>query len=171
MRALDLDLVRRNPVWPGWLALVIGFFLVVDAGFNFQRLRGEVDDLQRHPGARIVSRASAGEPVSEQTQRELDAARRLLQRLALPWEALLRSIETSVDRDTALLAIEPDVDAQALQISGEARDYLAILNFVLRLEESHVLTRIHLLNHQIREDVAERPYLFTLAASWGGAVP
>jgi len=56
-----------------------------------------------------------------------------------------------------------------VRISGEARNYLAILNLMLRLEEPQVLTGVHLLNHQIREDVAQRPYQFTLAASWRAA--
>jgi hypothetical protein len=116
-----------------------------------------------------VSQGASGQPVSEQTQRELDAARRLLQELVLPWDTLFRSVETSVDRDTALLAVEPDADKRALRVTGEARDYHAVLQFVQRLEKSPGLSQIHLLNHQIREDVAEKPFVFTLSASWGGA--
>lgn len=169
MRALDLDLVHRRPAWPAWLLLVIGLGLALDAGINFQRLSEQADAFGRRGGASAQARAGAGEAVSEQTQRELDGARRLLLELALPWEALFRTIETSIDRDTALLAIEPDSARRSVQITGEARDYLAVLGLVRRLEESPELARVHLLNHQVREDVAERPYLFTLAASWGAA--
>jgi hypothetical protein len=168
MRALRLDLVGRRPAWPGWVVLIIGLGLVADAGFKHQRLRDAVDEVQRPRSARKVQ-APGFEAVSEQTQRELGAARRLLQELVLPWETLFRSIEASVDRDTGLLAVEPDADKRAVRITGEARDYQAVLNFVSRLEDTPGLSRIHLLNHQIREDVAERPFVFTLTASWGAA--
>jgi len=169
MRTLDLDLVRRRPVWPAWLVLAAGLAIAADAGLNYRRLHHEVADMQRPASAARTAQAAAGEPVSEQTQRELEAARRLLQELVLPWDALFRSIEASVDGDTGLLAIEPDADKRAVRIIGEARNYRAVLDFVLRLEEQPGLARIHLLNHQIREDVAERPFMFTLAASWGVA--
>lgn len=146
--------------------LIIGLALAVDAGFNHLRLSGEMDDMQRERGFQKNARPLAREPVSEQTQRELDAARHLLQELTLPWEELFRSIDAAVDRDTALLAIEPDAGKGAVRIVGEARDYLSILNFIVRLEAGQALTRIHLLNHEIREEIPERPYLFTLAANW-----
>ena len=169
MRALRLDIVRRRPVWPGWVVLFIGVALIADAGLRHQRARDDVTEMQRPASVRKVSHGSSSQPVSEQTQRELDAARRLLQELVLPWDTLFRSVEASVDRDTALLAVEPDADKRALRVTGEARDYHAVLQFVQRLEKSPGLSQIHLLNHQIREDVAEKPFVFTLSASWGGA--
>jgi Tfp pilus assembly protein PilN len=170
MRALDLDLVRRRPAWPAWLMLAIGIALAGDALVSYLGARDELTQLQQRRAGVLPTVARAKEPVSEQTQRELDAARQTLQELALPWEPLFRAIEGSIDADTALLAIEPDAGKQVVRISGEARNYLAILEFMQRLEQPRVLTGVHLLNHQIREDVAERPYQFTLSAAWR-AVP
>ena len=168
MRPLQLDLVRHRPAWPAWAVLLIGLFLAVEAGLDHQRAQRDLLELQRPRSEARLAQAGA-EPVSEQTQRELEAARRLLQELVLPWDALFRSIETAIDRDTALLAIEPDADRRSVRIIGEARNYRAILDFVVRLEEKQGLAQIHLLNHQVREDVAERPFMFTLAANWGVA--
>lgn len=165
MRALDLDLVRRRPRWPGWLMAVVGIVLVVDALTGTLRLQGEVQDLSRQSGARAL-RAAPAEAMTEETRREFEAARRLLLELSLPWEGLFRSIEAAVDDDTALLAIEPDAAKQTLQITGEARDYLAVLNFMSRLEKDRTLVRVHLLNHEVREEAPEQPTQFTLAASW-----
>jgi Tfp pilus assembly protein PilN len=53
-----------------------------------------------------------------------------------------------------------------LRISGEARSYPSILSFMVRLEKTQVLTGVHLISHQLREELAERPVQFTLAASW-----
>jgi Tfp pilus assembly protein PilN len=104
--------------------------------------------------------------MTEETRREFEAARKLLLELALPWERLFRSIEAAVDKDTALLAVDPDAAKQTLQVTGEARDYLAVLNFMARLEQDRTLTRVHLLSHEVREDAPEQPTQFTLAASW-----
>ena len=166
MRSLHLDIVRRRPSWPGWVVLIVGIALAADIAVQHQRLRDHANEMQYPVAVRKVS--TRGEPISQETQRELDGARRLLQELVLPWDTLFRSVEASVDKDTALLAIEPDADKRAVRITGEARNYRAVLDFVLRLEKTPGLSRIHLLNHQIREEVAERPFMFTMTASWGG---
>jgi Tfp pilus assembly protein PilN len=169
MRALDLDLVRRRPAWPAWLMLAIGLALSAEAWFGYLDMHDEVDRLQNRRSPPQLTAAAPKEPVNEQTQRELDAARQILRELALPWEALFHAIEASTDNSTAMLAIEPDAGKRVVRISGEARNYLAVLNFMARLEKAQVLGGVHLLSHQIREDVAERPYQFTLAASWRAA--
>jgi hypothetical protein len=169
MRALDLDLVRRSAAWPGWAVFAIALGVAVNAGLDYRRVRAEVEHLQRPLEAVEVTHAPAGEPLSEQTQRELEAARRLLQELVLPWDTLFRSIEDAVGSNTALLAIEPDAERRSVRITGEARDYHALLDFIVRLGETQGLTNIYPLHHQVRADVAERPFVFTLAANWGTA--
>lgn len=165
MRALDLDLVRRRPAWPAWLMLAAGLALTLEAGFSYLNLRDEVSRLQRRRAAPQLTTVP-NEPISEQTQRELDAARHILRDLALPWEELFGAIEAATDNSTALLAIEPDAGRSVVRIGGEARNYLSVLNFMARLEKAQVLGGVHLLSHQIRDDIAARPVQFTLSASW-----
>lgn len=169
MRALDLDLVRRRPAWPGWAMLAVGITLAAEALIGTVNLRDDVERAQRKREAPRLAVPTVRQPVSEQTQRELDAARLILRELALPWDALFGAIETSNDNSTALLAIEPDAGKRVVRISGEARNYLAVLNFMTRLEKAQPLGSVHLLSHQVREDVAERPVQFTLSATWRAA--
>jgi Tfp pilus assembly protein PilN len=166
MRALDLDLVRRRPAWPAWLMLAIGIVLAAEALFGYFSLRDEVAQQQRRRVAPRIATVTPKEPVSEQTQRELNAAQQILRELALPWDALFGAIEASTDSSTAMLSIEPDGGKRVVRISGEARNYLAVLNFMARLEKAQVLTGVHLLSHQVREDVAGQPVQFVLAANW-----
>lgn len=166
MRALDLDFVRRRPTWPAWLLLGAGAVLLGDAVLDTLRLHDEIGHWERRRGASSAPAPAPKEAVNEQTRRELGVARQALQELALPWEPLFRSIEASIGKDTALLAIEPDAGKRALRISGEARSYPAILGFMVRLEQAQVLSGVHLISHQLREDVAERPLQFTLVAGW-----
>ncbi|CAD5369842.1 hypothetical protein RA210_U110098 [Rubrivivax sp. A210] len=165
MAALDLELAPRRPSWPRWLALAVGVALALDAGLHYLELRDGVKEIEERQSTR-AERKPAEEVVPEQTRRELDSARRVLQELALPWEALFASIEGAVNRDVGLLSIEPDAGRRAVQIVGEARDYAAILRLMERLEKGRALARVHLLSHELRQDVAERPFVFTLAATW-----
>jgi Tfp pilus assembly protein PilN len=166
MAVLDLDFVRHRPAWPAWLMLAVGVALAIDTGVRYQGLQHELVQLQRRGAKPQFAAPAPKAPVTEKTQREVDAARHILGELMLPWDALFRSIEESIGADAALLAIEPDAAKRVVRISGEARSYLAILNLMLRLESQQMLTGVHLVQHLIREDVAERPYQFTLAASW-----
>lgn len=169
MRALDLDFVRRRPAWPAWLLLAVGALLFGDALLDTLRLRDEFTQWQSRKGNSVVAAQAPKETLDEPTRRELEVARHALQELALPWEPLFKSIEASIGNNTALLAIEPDAAKRVLRINGEARNYPAVLAFMARLEKTQVLNGVHLISHQLREDAAERPVQFTLAASWGAA--
>lgn len=162
--ALDLDFGRRRPRWPAWLLLAVGLVAAAEVFVGWQGLREEASALDRRPVRRAAPAPRA--PVSEAEQRELDAARQVLQALALPWEPLFRSVEAVVDRDTALLALEPDAARRVVRIEGEARNALAAIAFVQRLESAPALEGVHLLSHQVRADVAERPVQFVAAATW-----
>jgi hypothetical protein len=115
--------------------------------------------------------AQRGPAIDEETRRELDNARQILTHLALPWEPLFGAIEAALTRDTALLAIEPDAAKGLVRLSGEARNYPAILVLMRRLEQpvaGHgvVLSGVHLLSHDVRDDVPERPLRYTVSARW-----
>ena len=166
MRALDLDLFRKRPSWPCWAVLLVGLGLAGDAALQRERLVEQVQELER-PRTLVRAAHQRNDALPPEAQRELEGARRLLQELVLPWDTLFRSIEASADKDSGLLSIEPDADKRAVRITGEARDYRSVLDFVTRLSEKPGLEHVHLLNHQIREDVAEKPFVFTLTASWG----
>jgi hypothetical protein len=175
LRRLDLDLVRPGPAWPAWLLLIAGLALAVHSGLGYLALADQQAQLQQRSARPRPALATPTAAVSDETRREFTAAHQILRELALPWEPLFGLIEGALKADAALLAIEPDAGKGVLRIRGEARDYPAILAFMRRLEAPsqtlgaaapQVLSGVHLLNHEIREDVAERPYLFTLAASW-----
>lgn len=166
MKRLDLDYVRRRPRWPGWLLLAVGLFVGADVLVGYLEIKDAMTGLQRPSRTAAQADRAASGPVSEQTQKELDAARRILVELTLPWERLFRSIETASGEHVALLSVEPDAQKEALKITGEARDYLEILNLIVRLEEGKAVSGVHLVNHAIRDNDPQRPYSFTLAANW-----
>src|SRR6185503_4408610 len=97
---------------------------------------------------------------------ELRAARETVERLSLAWDNLFSALESSAAADVALLSIEPDGRAGTVLITGEARDYQAALGYVSKLGAAKTLRRVHLVKHEIRQGEAQRPVLFSVAASW-----
>lgn len=165
MRPADLDFVRRSPRWPGWAVLALGVALGADTGVRVR----EASAALAQANAPADAARTAGRPrqaADPATQQEWLAVQRALADLALPWEALFASLEASLGPNVALLSIDPDPAREVLRMGGEARDFAALLDFVERLQVTPALADVHLLSHEIRTDVAQRPYRFLLAARW-----
>lgn len=167
MKALDLDLLpRRRVPLAVWLMLLSGVVLVGDGLLRAAELREEL----RASLAAASQPAGRPRPVQAALDpalaRELRVAERAVEHLALPWDELFRQVEAASYERVALLAIEPDAHKRELSITGEALDYLAVLTYVARLGEHGMLTDVHLVRHEMREDAPQRPLQFTVAARW-----
>lgn len=168
MKALDLDLLpRRRVPLAVWLMLLSGVVLVGDGLLRTAELRDELRDslaaVSPPAGRSRPGQAAALDPA---LARELRVAERAVEHLALPWDDLFRQVEAASYERVALLAIEPDAHKRELSITGEALDYLAVLTYVARLGERGMLTDVHLVRHEMREDAPQRPLQFTVAARW-----
>jgi hypothetical protein len=168
MRPLDFDFAagggrsRR----PGWILLAIGIAFGFELGRGYVSQRDEVarleERLARTAGLREV-RASAGRPLSTE---EFAEARGIVARFSAPWTTLFAAIEAVRLDDVSLLSIEPDAAAGSVLISGEGKDYLAVLTYVARLGEQPGLSRVHLARHEVRDSEPRRPVSFSVAAQW-----
>lgn len=165
MRRLDLNFAAPRPRWPLWVMLAAAALLAADAASSFFALRGELAELSRPPDLRRV-RPAAESGLPESTQRELDNAQRILQELVLPWGQLFRGVESAIGNQAALLSVEPDASRGLVRITGEARNYPALIELMKRLESLQVLERVHLVSHEVREDLPQRPYHFALVGYW-----
>jgi hypothetical protein len=165
MRRLDLDFAASVPRWPARALLLAGVLAALDAGARLHEHQRE-QVRQQALAEQSLQTALTPPPIDQATQLEWQAARQASADLALPWEPLFLAIEGALGPDVALLSVDPDPGRQSLRLGGEARDFPALLAFVSRLESGGVLRGVHLLSHEIRGDVAQRPYRFVLAARW-----
>ena len=156
---LDLDFVarRRASPWVGRVLLAVAATICADMGLQYHDLAHSNVSAQKNL-------ARAGRPAKAVSAEEVAAARETVQRLSLPWTRLFAAIESAASDKVALTAIEPDPKNGTVKITGDSKDYLAALTYVLNLSQADGLAAVQLVRHeQRRESVG-----FTVSATWGG---
>lgn len=170
MRALSLDFKQTPRQWSvlGLVVLIVG---AVAIGFvlNQEReLAGQVELAE----ARLANLAKRGNfrsavPVDNQElQQEIRQANEILSQLSLPWDELFKAVESTSEKEIALLAIQPDAGKRTVRIGGEAKNFDALLAYITRLEESNELQQVFLTSHEVRQQDPEKPVRFALVANW-----
>lgn len=171
MRALNLDYQRSvaAPAGIGIGVLAAGLALAVAVTVQYWRLSDELSATEaRLAQAQRSAPAprAAGRIDDKEMQQAVRAASAVAQELSRPWDALFRALENAKTEDVALLAIEPDATKGMVRITGEARQRQAMLDYIARLDKEAVLQDVFLVEHQIQQQVAEKPIRFSLAALW-----
>ena len=180
MRVLRLDYQRTSkPVpWLGLgilagalavLALMGGYYQTLNQRIAFWESKADhIERLSRH-------RMHASLPLTEQATRaqilEVKQANQVVRQLTLPWNALFKAVETSGGENIALLSMEPDMQKGTVKISGEAKDFNALLTYVKQLSTRKVFGNVFLQNHKIQQTDPEKPLHFSLLAYWKGGAP
>lgn len=163
---LELNYCRSRAYSRGGVyALVAALAFAVHVGGQYSSLREDValKEARLSSAAQRAARPAAQQPIDVQ---EYGFARDTIQRLATPWSPLFRALEGASTERVALLSIEPSADSRTVTVTGEARDYLATLTYLARLEEQDLLKRVHLVRHDTRRDAPRRPIAFTISATW-----
>lgn len=174
MRALRLDFQnnRRRPAWPNLALLVGGLVTALVLAIHSVTVFSEIRQVEANQAAfERKSHRNALDPRlasldAQQLRAEVKEANEVLAHLALPWETLFRDIESSPGDHVALLSIEPDPEKRAIKISGEAKDFDAMLGYLRVLQKKESLTGVYLQSHHIEQRTAEKPIRFVLVASW-----
>ena len=164
MKRLALDFVAR-PRGSRWAARVLlGAALAVaaDLALTYAKLDHAVKSNEAVV-ARAQPRKSAAPAVSKD---ELSAARETVERLSLPWAKLFAALEAAANDRVALLAIEPDPKTGTVKISGDSKDYLAALTYVLDLSKTPTLSNVQLVRHEVKSNDPQHPVAFQISAAW-----
>jgi hypothetical protein len=165
MQALKLDFCRtpRTPRWVSPLLLAIALAFVGDVGVSLFKTNFQI---KKNEAALARLDPKALKPAKKASADEIAAARETMQRLATPWDKLFGALESAASEQVALLSIQPDPKAGTVLISGDSKDYLAALTYVLNLSQAESLSRVHLARHETRPD-ATRTVGFSVSAAWG----
>lgn len=169
MRPVELELLQtvRRSSGGGIAVLVAGIAAALIAMSYYGDLKGESLQLESQE-AKLERSARGLAPIQprmdESLQQEIREANEVIDRLALPWDGLFRSVEDAATDKVALLGIDPDAKSGTVQISAQASDTQAMFNYVEKLEQQGELSQVYLLQHQ--QDRRNTPIRFLVSASW-----
>ena len=163
MQRIQLDFVRRTPRsrWAGRVLLAVALGVAGDMAFTFAQLERAVKANEA-----VVARAQPRKPLPAVSNDELALARDTVDRLGLPWTKLFAALESAATDQVALLAIEPDTKTGTVKISGDSKDYLAALGYVLNLSQNDALSNVQLVRHEVKQNDPQRPVAFSISAAW-----
>jgi hypothetical protein len=166
MQALKIDFcrTRRAPRWvaPVLMLLAVGF--AGDVGVSFYKERTSYLKNER---ALAALDPKSYRPARTASAEEIAVAKDTVQRLSMPWDKLFGALEAAASDQVALLAIQPDPKTGTVLISGDSKDYLAALTYVLNLSRSDALSRVQLARHEMKQDQG-KAVGFSVSATWGG---
>ena len=159
MQRIELDFVRRRPAsrWAGRVLLAAALGVAGEMGFTYLQLERTVKTNEA-----VVARAQPRKQVQPVSTEEVAAARETVDRLGLPWSKLFAALEGAANEHVALLAIEPDTKSGTVTISGDSKDYLAALSYVLNLSHSEGLDRVQMVRHEQKNEGVS----FAVSAAW-----
>jgi len=163
MQHIRLDFVARGPRsrWAGRVLLACALGVVGDMALTYVQLAREVKCNEA-----IVARAQPRRHMAAASPEELTAARETVARLALPWPKLFAALESAASDQVALLGIEPDAKSGTVKISGDSKDYLAALGYVLNLSQAEALSHVQLVRHEVKQNDPQHPVAFSVSAAW-----
>ena len=143
--------------WVGRVLLALAAAVALDAGWSYHSAKKTLTENQ----ARVAKR-TVGNAAPKATPQEVAAVRETVQRLSLPWGELFTALETAASDNVALAAIEPDAKTGTVTITGDGKDYLAALSYVLNLSRTEGLERVQLVRHEQKNEVVN----FAVSAAW-----
>jgi Tfp pilus assembly protein PilN len=155
----------------GIALLLIGLAVAIYVMLQFRAAESTLavaEENSDHLAQQIKHKHNASEttqPTPEQLK-EVKLANEVLEQLALPWGALFKTLESSNTDKVALLSIQPNLGKHSIKMSGEAKDFTALLDYIKQLEKSKSITGVALQTHEINVQTAEKPVSFTLSANW-----
>lgn len=176
MERLRLDYLRREAPVPraGLMVLFLALAVAAVVGGQYVGLSRKLADADAatdqlessaHRRGILVSRDAKADSARGE---EVRYANEVLRQLTLPWDRLFETIETSGDKDVALLSLAPDREKHLVRISIEAKNPTAGLDYLKGLETQQIFQTVRIKSHQIQLQDPEKPIRFNLQATWKG---
>ena len=165
--------------WPG---VVLVLLLAIAVGIAYAALTEQTLQLQtlaqrqqqllarrgtEHPApAQTSMQRLPAKPAVKLSQPEQKAAEKIVQQLNVRWFDLLQALEAKQVPEVTLLQLLPDANRGQFVLSGEAKNYQALLKYVSQLQTVTVLDQVHLQKHQVNESHPQRPVSFEIQGGW-----
>lgn len=172
MNALRLDFHPRaarasRPL--AWAALAVAACAAAATAVSLARANDEQSALRaRHDilDARAHAAPRRAEVVGPELARRIVSANQAIDALAVPWDALFRSIDSADARGLGVMSLVPNARTHLLRLSGEAKSVPDLLAYVDRVAALPDLQQVHLEGYEtVTRDGAD-VISFNVAATW-----
>lgn len=90
--------------------------------------------------------------------------RSVVDRLSVPWDALFKEIEMSVDSSVVLLSVESNLGRGTVSLIAEARSLTAMIDYARRLRAGTMLQEVQIQSHKLLAQDSLRPVRFVINA-------
>lgn len=172
MHAIELDYVRKRRTDAGksTLLLLAALAVLLASAWYYLAMQGEVTRSEQAVSAnqRTLQRLQPvpDRPREKGLDQAIEQANAVWMSLNLPWPELFAALEASKTDDVALLAVEPDPLKHSVRITAEVKKREAMLAYVERLGQQPGIGSVVLLEHHINQQDNEKPFRFSLLATW-----
>ncbi len=138
----------------------------------------EARDTLRRLEARQARLQRLQKPDAAQRQRQTTAGSapagdaalaRMATQLQFPWDALFRHIESTTDSTVSLLSVDIQAQSRRAHIVGEARTMAVVVDYVMHLRASPLVSAATLSSHEERQVGAFSTIRFSIELALGGA--
>lgn len=149
----------------GVLAAAIAAHAYVETSEKRATLEDSITEMKALSGRRGVRLAEPAK-LTDGLRAEIRRANRVIDQIAIPWNALFGELERAATPEVALLAVEPDAARRRVRIDGEAKSLAAVLSYMERLDSSRGITDIVLTGHALKDGGGHSPVAFSLVGRW-----
>jgi Tfp pilus assembly protein PilN len=177
--AINFDFLNPTPKQPrlGWILLLVGIGLLVwqvielrTAQRSAVELQGNIAALQNRSRTSQQEQKLEAEPTPAERV-EIAQARAASQQLNYPWDQVFDAIEKAQHPDVALLGVDPKSKTGQIRLTAEAKDAVAMTQYMQNLQRSPHLSRALLTSHQIQSQQPGTPLRFQVLAQWKDVMP
>ena len=152
-----------------WATLALASGVAIATAWHLARAGDALADLRaRHDllEARTRPAPVSAEVVGPELAHRIASANQAIDALAVPWDALFRSIESADARGLGVMSLVPNARTRQLRLSGEAPAVPELLAYVDRLTALQTLEQVHLDGYETVQRDGVGVVSFTVAATW-----
>jgi Tfp pilus assembly protein PilN len=125
-------------------------------------LQAAVADAQRFAQRQTTQSLDPNRPDARALAADIARANAVAARLQVPWDLLFSDLESAAGAGVTLTGFEPEGGMRRLRITGEARRFEDVTQYLRQLEAAPGLQNVFLSAHELRD----RGLTFTLTADW-----
>lgn len=163
--------LSRISAW-SWLLLIIAGIFALLTWQHFSAVKSRLSDTQAKLHSVLATQPLKVTKPADQEERfmlpkqEISVIRKTIDQLAIPWDEMFQTFETTQLKTIALLELSPSHQKQVVVIRGEGRDLDAVFAYIRALQRATNLDKVHLQSHYVDKADAEQPVVFTIHARW-----